>query len=102
MDTCDLTEMAYETIWIIADRNDFLRCELGCMVSEYKEEDAYLLGVLEFMKEIEEKPECFLDDWNIGNEYSKEAILADVKEIAEHARRTLETPMHERTCPKEC
>jgi hypothetical protein len=40
MDTDDLTEMAYGIIQIAADRNDFLKSDIGVMASNYRDEDA--------------------------------------------------------------
>ena len=50
MDTDDLTEMAYESIIIANEITDFLKCDLGVRSKDYKDENAYLNGILKFVK----------------------------------------------------
>jgi hypothetical protein len=46
MDTNNLTEMAYESIIIANSITDFLKCDLGIRSKDYKDENAYLNGML--------------------------------------------------------
>ncbi len=64
MDTNDLSEMAYETIARAYDVLDVLRSEIGASVKEFKTEDEFLNGTLEFLKEILDNPRDYLDGWD--------------------------------------
>lgn len=49
MDTDYLTEMAYHCIRLANDASDTLKAELGAMCSRFKDEEAYLKGILRYV-----------------------------------------------------
>lgn len=65
MDTEYLTPMAYECIRLADEATDVLKSEIGAACSQYRDEDAYLQGILADVKEIEENPADYLDWWNL-------------------------------------
>ena len=60
MDTDYLTRMAYHCIICANDATDVLKSELGAVCGNYSNEDDYLKGILEYVKQIEEDPK---NDW---------------------------------------
>jgi hypothetical protein len=68
MDTNQLTQMAYDNIWVANDASHFLKSELGAACSRFKKEDDYLAGILIYVKEIETAPVDWLDYWNTEEE----------------------------------
>ncbi|NLD25858.1 MAG: hypothetical protein GX661_00700 [Acholeplasmataceae bacterium] len=92
MDTDELTEMAYKTILIASERNDYLKSEIAAMSSEFKDEDSYLVGILEYLKEIKQFPEEFLDEWDLTVKLTEDDFLKDVDFLIKHVDRTIKTP----------
>jgi hypothetical protein len=56
MDTNDLTDMAYACIGLADEAVDVLKSEIGAGCSHYSSEDAYLKGVLAYIRDIEDEP----------------------------------------------
>ena len=65
MDTDELTEMAYQTITIAYDVSENLRAEIGASASLVTSEDDFLRQTIEFLDEILDDPEDYLDSWNM-------------------------------------
>ena len=61
MDTDDLTSMAYESIIISNGISNYLKSDLGVRSKDYKDEDAYLKGILKFVRKIRRNPEEYID-----------------------------------------
>lgn len=68
MDTDDLTTMAYESIITANEITDFLKCDLGVLSKDYRNENAYLNGMLRFVRKIKADPKGYLDYWNLLEE----------------------------------
>ena len=96
MDTDDLTEMAYESI-IIANRiTDYLKCDLGVRSENYKDEDAYLEGILKFVRRIRRDPGNYIDYWNLWEELDMGVFAKGIEILEKHIKKTIETPIEQR------
>ena len=101
MDTDDLSDMAYDIIIRAARVSDTLKAELGALSSDYKNENGWLRGVQEHLKEILEDPEDYVDSWNLEEEEGVTA--ARIRELADQlyqqAGVVLSTPLKDRGVP---
>lgn len=88
--------MAYESIVITNGITDFLKFDLGVRSGNYKNEDAYLNGILKFVRKIKYDPEDYLDYWNLWNELDLAAFVKGLKELEKHILKTIETPFDQR------
>ncbi len=99
MDTDDLTEMAYQSL-IIADRiSEYLKCDLGVRSMDYKDKNAYLDGILKFVRRIRNHPKGYLDSWNLLEETNLADFIKGIERLEKHIRKTIETPIEERGDP---
>jgi hypothetical protein len=96
MDTDDLTEMAYESIIIANQITDFLKCDLGVRSKEYKDENAYLNGILKFVQKIRNDPKAYLDSWNLLEELDLGDFNKGIEELEKDIKKTIETPIEQR------
>ncbi len=96
MDTDDLTPMAYESIIIANGITDYLKCDLGVRSGNYKNEHAYLNGILKFVRKIKYDPEDYLDYWNLWNELDLTAFGKGLKGLEKHILKIIETPFDQR------
>jgi hypothetical protein len=96
MDTDDLTEMAYESIIIANKITDFLKCDLGVRSKDYKDENAYLNGILKFIQKIKNDLEGYLDYWNLLEELEFGDFSKGIEELEEHILKTLKTQIVKR------
>ena len=96
MDTDDLTEMAYESITIANRITDYLKCDLGVRSKNYKDEDAYLDGILKFVRKIKRDPEDYIDYWNLWNELDLKVFKNGLEGLQQHILKTLDTPLDQR------
>ena len=99
MDTDDLTPMAYETLSKAFEISDVLRAEVGVSAADFKTEDDFLRGTLEFLDEILEEPEEYLDSWNLVDDLDLRAFTKGVKDLRSHVTTTLITPQSQRGTP---
>jgi hypothetical protein len=96
MDTDDLTEMAYESIIIANEVTDFLKCDIGARSKDYKDENAYLKGILRFIQKIKNDPEGYLDSWNLSEEFDLGLFVKGIEYLEKHILKTLKTPIEKR------
>ena len=96
MDTDDLTEMAYASIIIANGITDFLKCDLGVRSGNYNDEDAYLDGILKFVRKIKNNPESYLDYWNLWEELDPGVFTKGIEGRERHIKKTIETPIDQR------
>jgi len=96
MDTDDLTPMAYESIVIANGITDYLKCDLGVRSKNYKDEGAYLNGILKFIQEIINEPEAYLDYWNLWEELDPGVFTKGIEGLERHIKKTIETPIEQR------
>ncbi len=96
MDTDDLTGMAYESIVIANAITDFLKCDLGVRSMEYDDENAYLDGILKFVRTIKNDPEGYLDYWNLLEEFDLASFKKEIEFLEKHILTTIETPIEQR------
>ena len=96
MDTDDLTEMAYESIIIANEITDFLKCDLGVRSKDYKDENAYLNGILKFVQKIGNDPKAYLDFWNLLEELDLDFFMKGIEYLEKHILKTLKTPIDKR------
>lgn len=100
MDTDDLTPVAYDCIRLADEAVDVLKSELGAACSHYRGEDAYLAGILAYVKEIEEDPEDYLDSWNMLDQTDIAEVKNRIRVLREHIEKTIDTPIAERGEPE--
>jgi len=96
MDTDDLTEKAYESILIANAITDFLKCDIGVRSKDYEDENAYLNGILKFVRKIKNDPEGYLDYWNILEELDLSSFKKGIEFLEKHILKTLKTPIDKR------
>ncbi|MEA2040620.1 MAG: hypothetical protein U9N82_12480 [Thermodesulfobacteriota bacterium] len=96
MDTDDLTEMAYKSIVIANELTDFLKCDLGVRSKDYKDENAYLNGILKFVQKIKNDPENYLDYWDLMEELELDSFEKELEYLEKHIIKTLKTPIEQR------
>ncbi|MBC8460467.1 MAG: hypothetical protein H8D67_20990 [Deltaproteobacteria bacterium] len=96
MDTDDLTEMAYESIIIANGITDFLKCDIGVRSKDYKDENAYLKGILKFVQKIRNDPKSYLDYWNLLEELELDSFEKELEYLEKHIIKTIETPIEQR------
>lgn len=92
MDTDDLTENAYEILPFTHEINEFLWVEFGSMCRDYKNEDEYLNGLLNYTIEIKNDPDEFIDAWNLEENIK----IKDLTKIEEKIRSVLSIPFEKR------
>lgn len=95
MDTDDLTENAYEILHYTHEVNEFLWVEFGSMCRNYKNEDEYLNGLLNYTTEIKNDPDEFSDAWNLEENIK----IKDLTKIEEKIRSVLSIPFEKRQKP---
>ncbi len=100
MDTDYLTPMAYDSIRLADDASDVLKSEIGAACSQYRNEDAYLAGILSAVKEIEEDPEDFLDWWNLLELTDMTEFRKKISVLRTHIENTINTPIADRGKPE--
>ena len=96
MDTDELTEMAYQTITIAYDVSENLRAEIGASASLVTSEDDFLRQTIEFLDEILDDPEDYLDSWNMLDDVQVATFTEGVRRLRDHAAKTLVTPFEQR------
>jgi len=99
MDTDDLTTMAYECIIYASEATDILKTELGATCSKFKTEDKFLLGILKYIKKIENHPYEYLDEWNLLDEIDINVFKIKLQRIRERIEKTINTPLVDRGDP---
>ena len=96
MDTDDLTNMAYQTITLAQDVSEFLRAEIGASASDFSSEDEFLRGTVEFLAEVLDDPENYLDSWNAIEETNIPCFADGVRRLRVHVAKILDTPQGQR------
>lgn len=91
MDTDDLSVMAYDLIVQAAQVSDTLKTDIGALCQRFSNEDDWLRGVLEFLQEIAEEPDDYLEYWNLEEEEGITArkLRKIVAELSSQSRETL-------------
>jgi len=96
MDTDDLTPMAYESIIIANWITDFLKCDIGVRSKDYKDENAYLKGILKFIRKVKNAPENYLDYWDLLEELDLDSFEKELEYLEKHILKTIKTPIEQR------
>jgi hypothetical protein len=96
MDTDDLTQMAYRTIILAGEFCDSIRCEIGAMSTKFSNEDAYLRGILRFLRDIVADPEEYLEEWGLDGEVEPAWYRNKVRVVIDHVTKTLATSEDQR------
>jgi len=98
MDTDDFSELTWEIIEQAAQVSDTLKTELGAMSVKYATEDDWLRGAWEYLQEIAEAPEEFVEFWNLEEEEGVTATMISelAMDLASQVEKVLATPMAER------
>ncbi|WP_310600683.1 hypothetical protein [Desulfobulbus sp.] len=98
MDTDDFSEMAWEIIVRAAQVSDTLKVELGAMSMEHATEDDWLRGAREYLQEIVEAPEEFVEFWDLEEEEGVTATMISelAVDLASQVEKVLAMPMAER------
>jgi hypothetical protein len=96
MDTEDLSEMAYHVVRLGRKAHDMLKTELGASASHYTNENEFLNGTLEYISELMEDPEQYLEDWDRIDEVEVVDFKNGLIKIKNHIELTLRTPIEKR------
>jgi hypothetical protein len=96
VDTDDLSEMAYHVIRLAASTHDALKAEIGASATYYQNEEDFLNGAKDYIKEISENPENYLDSWDIIDQVENDSFRKGLRELIDHLEQTLQTPLEER------
>lgn len=98
MDTDDFSEMAWEIIVQAAQVSDTLKTELGAMSMEHATEDDWLRGAWQYLQEVAEAPEEFVEFWTLEEEEGVTATMISelAMDLASQVEKVLATPMAER------
>ena len=96
MDTDQLTQMAYGCLGLADDASDCLKTEIGAACSEFRDEDEYLEGMLEYVTEIEAEPESFLDEWDLADDTDLRSFMQKLRVLREYIQKTIATPIGQR------
>ena len=99
MDTDDLTEMAYETLAQAHAVCDVLRAEIGASAANFKTEEEFLRGTLEFLDAILAGPEEYLELWDLLGEINVRSFVSGIRVVRDHVSATLNTPAEQRGKP---
>jgi len=99
LDTDDLTKMAYRTIILADETTDILKCELGVLCGKCRTEDEYLSMTLEYLAELDEEPEEYLDSWGLLDDTDVRTFVDKLDNLRQHVDITLQTPYEKRGKP---
>ena len=99
MDTDDLTPMAYEILDLAYGEEDALRSEIGASARGFKNEDAFLKGTLDYIEEIIEDPDDYLDFWNLLDVIDVNEFNQRLQNVKENILKTQSTPLEDRGNP---
>ncbi|VAX29900.1 hypothetical protein MNBD_NITROSPIRAE02-1567 [hydrothermal vent metagenome] len=91
--------MAYECIIRAEAVTHYLKTDFGAVSSQYENEEEYLNGILNYVMEIENDIEDYLDSWSILDETDVDIFLKRINEVKEFIKRTINTPLKERGEP---
>lgn len=92
MDTDDLTPMAYATLSLAYDACEPMRAEIGMAARDYRTEDDYLRGMIEFLEEVRKDPGGYLESWSLEYQIDVTAFTNRIEGMLAHVRVTLSTP----------
>ena len=96
MDTDDLSEEAYLIIITARTINEFLCVQLGALSNEYKDEEGYLKGALQFIRQIRKDPEWFQDMWLLEEPINPGELL----QVEEQIKKVQSIPYERRQLPE--
>ena len=96
MDTDDLSEEAYLIITTAHAINEFLWVQLGALSNEYKDEEGYLKGALQFIRKIRKDPEWFQDMWLLEEPINP----GDLLKVEEQIKKVQSIPYEQRRLPE--
>ena len=99
MDTDDLTPMAHEIIDLAYGEEDALRSEIGASAINYKSEEEFLKGTLNYVEEIIEDPEEYLDSWNLLDLIDVSEFEQRLQKVKKQILETQSTPIRDRGKP---
>ena len=75
---------------------EYLKCDLGVRSMDYADEEAYLHGILKFVRRIKNRPKEYLDDWNLLDELDLPSFMTGIERLEKHIQKTIETPIEQR------
>ena len=81
MDTDNLSDEAYQILRIATHKELSLDSELGNEAQFHKNEDEFLNGAINYLKEILEDPYDYLDFNNLTQKVSEQDLETKIKEI---------------------
>jgi hypothetical protein len=88
--------MACGSIIISNEITDFLKCDIGVRSKDYKDENAYLNGILKFVQKIRNNQKAYLDSWNLWEELDLSFFKKGIEFLEKHILKTIETPIDKR------
>lgn len=99
MDTPELTDMAYEVLGKAWEAADFLRSDVAMSAAEFRTENEFLEGLLDFLKEILDDSEDYLHGWGALDHTDVRLFTSRVRSSREHVIKTLDTAYELRGVP---
>ena len=88
--------MAYDCIRLAWNSEDCLHAEIGCLASEFENEEDFLKGVLELIDEIAEEPEEFIENLVLDIDELKHRLSL----VRKYALKVLAIPKEQRGKPE--
>lgn len=96
MDTNSLTEQTRNILWFANDFSEEICTELGASAKLYDKEEQFLQGALEFIDEILDDPEDYLDFWNLLETTDLKEFQTKVQSLREQIVTVSEIPIESR------
>ena len=73
-----------------------LKCDIRVRSKDYKNENAYLNGMLIFVRKIKDDPADYLDYWNLLEKLALVAFVEGIEELEKDIKKTIGTPIEQR------
>ena len=73
-----------------------LKCDIRVWSKDYKNENAYLNGILKFVQKIKDDSADYLDYWNLLEKLALVAFVKSIEELEKDIKKTIETPIEQR------
>ncbi|WP_017302782.1 hypothetical protein [Spirulina subsalsa] len=95
MDTNDLTEKAHVIIERAGDITPQLRLNLCALAIQFSDEDAYLFGIEDFLAQLQEDPQHYLEFWQLS-ELDSVVFQEKAKQLIEYIVQVRAIPIDQR------
>jgi hypothetical protein len=97
MDTDYLSHQAYGIIQYAANFDDTLKSILGASCSECKDEEQYLIYVMELIEEIEGETSEYLEEWGLEGQFTVAQYRKHLKGLKTEVKKVMKIPESKKT-----